>query len=45
MQTETMFSNYESIEQSASQLAEHVAVEDDAIERLDAEYFTICSIP
>ena len=32
-----MFSNYESIEQSASQLAEHIAVEDDVLERLDAE--------
>ena len=37
METEKMFSNYESIEQSASQLAEHIAVEDDAIVRLDAE--------
>lgn len=37
MQTEKMFSNYESIEQSASQLAEHIAIEDDALERLDTE--------
>ena len=37
MQTEKMFSNFESIEQSASQLAEHIAIEDDALAKLDTE--------
>ena len=37
MQAEKMFSNSESIEQSASQLAEHIAVEDDALTQLDTE--------